>query len=47
MQIIYFDICLGPKRAFGSEVQLYASSWYHLDTISYSNVAILFNSKRG
>ena len=26
MQTIYCDTCLGPKRAFGSKEQLYASS---------------------
>ena len=41
MQTIYFHNCLGPYGGFGSKERLYAPSEYHLDTISYSNVAIL------
>ena len=41
MQTIYFHNCLGPYRGFGIKEQLYAPSGYNLDTISYSNVAIL------
>ena len=42
MQTIYFHNCLGPYRGFGSKERLYTPSGYNLDTISYSNVAILF-----
>ena len=42
MQTIYFHICLGPYRGFGSKQRQYALSGYHLDTISYSSVAIMF-----
>ena len=48
MQIIYFHNCLGPYRGFGSKERLYAPSGYHLEYISYSNVAILlFYSRNG
>ena len=42
MQKKYFHKCLGPYRGFGSKLRLYAPSEYNLDTISYSNVAVLF-----
>ena len=42
MQTIYFHNCLGSYRGFGNKGRLYAPSGYNLDTISYSNVAILF-----
>ena len=42
MQTIYFHNCLGPYQGFGSKERLYAQSGYHLDTISNSNIAILF-----
>ena len=42
MQTIDFHKCLGPYRGFGSKKRPYAPSGYNLDTISYSNVAILF-----
>ena len=41
MQTIYFH-CLGPYQGIGSKERLYAPSGYHLDTVSYTNVAILF-----
>ena len=47
MQTIYFDTFLGPNRAFCSTERLYAPCGYHLDTISYSKVAICFNIKNG
>ena len=47
MQTIYFH-CLDPYRGFRSKERPYAPSGYNLDTISYSNVAILFfYSKNG
>ena len=42
MQTIYFHNCLGPYLGFDSKKWPYAPSWYNLDTIFYSNVAILF-----
>ena len=42
MQTIYFHNYLGPYRGFGNKERLYAPCGYHLDTISNSNVAILF-----
>ena len=42
MQTIYFHNCLGPYGGFGIKVRMYEPSGYQLDTISYSNVAILF-----
>ena len=42
MQKFYFHNCLRPYRGFGSKERLYVPSRYHLDTISYSNFAILF-----
>ena len=42
MQTIDFRNCLGPFRGFASKVRSYAPSESNLDTISYSNVAILF-----
>ena len=42
MQTIYFHNDLGPYRGFGNKERLYAPCEYHLDTISNSNVAILF-----
>ena len=42
MQTIYFHNCLGPYRVFDSKLRLYAPSGSNLDTIPYSNNAILF-----
>ena len=42
MQTVYFHNCLGPYSSFGRKERVYAPSGYQLDTISYSNVAILF-----
>ena len=48
MQTVYFLICLGPYRGFGSKERLFAASGYHLDIISYSNAAIfIFTVKIG
>ena len=42
MLTIYFHHRLGHYPGFDSKERIYAPSGYHLDTISYSNVAILF-----
>ena len=46
MQIIYCNICLGPKRGFGSKERLYAPSGYHLDTF-LTQMSQFFYSKNG
>ena len=47
MLTIYFHNLFRSFPGFGSKERLYAPSGYHLDTISYSNVAILFYSENG
>ena len=41
MQTIYFQNYLGPYRGIGNKERLYAQAGYHLDAISYFNVAFL------